>query len=299
MINKLFNFILAIYKVFFLLKKEEILIKYIEINNEHKYQNNKKTIPRVIWMFWDGEDIPEIVRLCFASVQKYCDNYEINILNFNTVTQYIDLPTFNNDILMAQRADLVRLELLAKYGGIWIDASIFLTRDLEWIFEKFNDQDAFVFFSDECTTNFNKPITENWFIAAPVKSEFIVAWRDEFKACILSQEPKKYYEEVIKDKSIIQNLTHTEYLLCYISAILCLERKKYNILYASSAQVGHYYNYKFNWNGYALALCLLVRNQNKISKPFLLKITSEMRRPIGVFLKYNFKNRKSLILSVD
>lgn len=294
---KIFKLVYAFIKVFFQLQKESISVRFIEINEHLNKNENDRVVPKKIWMFWDGDNLPHIVKICLESIYKHCGDYEINLLNSVNVKNYIDLPELSQDVLIAQKADLIRLELLAAYGGIWIDASIFLNENFDWIFEKFKKQDAFLFFSDECTVNLEKPITENWFIVAPENSEFICAWRDEFKKCITSSDPKKFYNNILYEKELIQNLTHTEYLLCYISAIVCLHKQPYNILYASSADVGHYYNYKLKWDGYALAISLLIRNKEKISKPYLLKITSEMRRPLNFFLRYNIFNRKSLIMS--
>ena len=52
---------------------------------------------------------------------------------------------------MAHIADFIRLSLLEKYGGIWVDASIFLTEDFNWFLKRLKDEDVFLFFSDECT----------------------------------------------------------------------------------------------------------------------------------------------------
>lgn len=54
------------------------------------------------------------------------DNYQ----NYIDVDQEI-LRKFNEGILLpAIFADLIRLKLLAVYGGLWIDATIYLTEDL-------------------------------------------------------------------------------------------------------------------------------------------------------------------------
>lgn len=38
------------------------------------------------------------------------------------------------DIKVVQiKADLIRMMLLFKYGGMWMDANTFLVRDLSWV----------------------------------------------------------------------------------------------------------------------------------------------------------------------
>jgi mannosyltransferase OCH1-like enzyme len=36
-------------------------------------------------------------------------------------------------LTLAKRSDWVRLELLNRYGGIWLDASTILTESLAWV----------------------------------------------------------------------------------------------------------------------------------------------------------------------
>lgn len=56
---------------------------------EKKYLNNKK----IIWQYWgqglDKENLPEIVRICFASVDKYKGDFEVIRLSDDTVSDYI------------------------------------------------------------------------------------------------------------------------------------------------------------------------------------------------------------------
>ncbi|WP_440506968.1 capsular polysaccharide synthesis protein, partial [Serratia nevei] len=148
---------------------------------------------------------------------------------------------------------IIRLLLLKKYGGVWMDASIFLTEGLEWITSRMQNHEAFLFYSNECTSNIDKPISENWFIVCPRESNFIQAWLREFEGCATSDDPKNYYANLERRDELLQRLTRPDYLLCYISAIVVLDRNHFNILYASSESTGHYFNYKHNWDGIYVA----------------------------------------------
>ncbi|WP_151676196.1 MULTISPECIES: capsular polysaccharide synthesis protein [Acinetobacter] len=295
----IFKFIKTFFIILQVLLKRQynkIPVNFIEINKDLNVEKVELTVPKIIWMYWDTDNIPNIVKLCIKSVKTHCFDYEVNILNSSNINQYIDLPLLNEDVLPAQKADLIRLELLTNYGGVWMDASIFLTENLDWILSKLTSHDAFLFYSDECTLDIKNPISENWLIVAPLQSRFIKDWRDEFRKCITSKNPKKYYSNIMFNVEIVQNLSRPEYLLCYISAIVCLRSRKYNILYASSGSVGHYYNYNYNWNGYAIATCLLFKNYKFVFTPKLIKFTSDTRKPVDFFLKYRIFNSKSVLL---
>lgn len=297
MINKILRVLYLLVKNFFEKGGESKNLNFIEINKT--IVKDKTIIPKIIWLYWEDAEIPDLVKLCYKSIKKHCQEYEVNFLNASNVLDYIDLPNFPNEIPLAQKADLIRLELLLKYGGMWMDASIFLTRNLDWILSRIDDHDAFLFYSDECTTDIAHPISENWFIASPKNSQFIREWRDEFKKCITSLNPKEYYSDIKFNKEIVQNLTVPDYLLAYISVIVCLRRNKYKILYASSGSVGHYYNYKYNWSGYAVACHILFRNKRNIYNPYLIKFASNSRKPIEKLMNFGLYNKKSILLDND
>ncbi len=84
-----------------------------------------------IWIAWfQGLDkAPELVQACVKSVRKYAKNDVVLITNEN-IHEYVQFPDYiekkrqNNEMSMAHYADLLRLYLLAAYGGCWIDATV-------------------------------------------------------------------------------------------------------------------------------------------------------------------------------
>lgn len=99
----------------------------------------KANLPKdkIIWQYWgqgmEDDVLPSVVRQCFKSVEKYKGDYEIVRLSDETIHEYIDLPSFiyerrnSLDYNRTFFSDLLRLALLATYGGVWLDATILLT----------------------------------------------------------------------------------------------------------------------------------------------------------------------------
>ena len=218
-----------------------------------------------------------MVLLCLERVKKFCPDVDVRFLNAVSVREFIHVPELPLQLPAAIKADYIRLKLLAQYGGVWMDSSIFINESLEWVFEKINNHDAFVFYSDECTIDIKSPITENWLIISPINSGFVKSWFEEFSKCIFSDDPVGYYNDLKSDKSFMQNLSRPDYLLCYISAIKVLKENKFKLLYTSSASSGHYFNYKHNFNGDFVAVELACKDENKIPRVKLIKLNSGSR----------------------
>jgi hypothetical protein len=142
-------------------------------------------VPKIIWTYWDNPDtIPKTVKLCMDSWKKYNPNYTIRLLTKANYSEYVHIPNtiaahpLMND--MPQRfADLVRCYVIAEHGGVWVDSSTLMGESLDsWLFPRPAEFYGFTIVYGGITDR--APILENWFFAAPAKSPFVIAWRDEF-----------------------------------------------------------------------------------------------------------------------
>ncbi len=90
-----------------------------------------------IWQCWlQGKNcMPQIVKVCTDSVKKYHPDKTI-LLDNKTIYEYITIPDYilekykKRIISDAHFSDICRLMLLAKYGGCWVDATIYLTGEI-------------------------------------------------------------------------------------------------------------------------------------------------------------------------
>ena len=95
---------------------------------------------KIIWQYWgqgvNENQLPQSVKLYFKSVDKHAADYKIIRLDDSNIKDYLDLPDFIWDkktypgFRPAFFADLLRLALLDVYGGVWLDATIYLTAPL-------------------------------------------------------------------------------------------------------------------------------------------------------------------------
>lgn len=88
-----------------------------------------------VWICWfQGiEKAPSLVKACVNSVKRNLKGREIVILTEETIPQYVEFPDYIQDkwkkgmIGAAHYSDLLRTELLCRYGGMWIDATVLCT----------------------------------------------------------------------------------------------------------------------------------------------------------------------------
>ena len=79
------------------------------------------------------EKAPKLVRVCYVSIQQHLQDREVVLLTEENISQYASLPEFIEKkyragiIPTAHYTDLLRLELLIKHGGTWIDSTVLCT----------------------------------------------------------------------------------------------------------------------------------------------------------------------------
>lgn len=128
-------------------KYKKILIDDKSINSDKKKEEKSNKI----WICWfQGiENAPELVKACYNSVVKNYNDKEIIVLTEENYKQYVDMPEYilkkweKGYITFAHFSDILRIELLSKYGGLWLDSTIFTTKKSELVFNE--DIDLFVY----------------------------------------------------------------------------------------------------------------------------------------------------------
>lgn len=90
-----------------------------------------------IWMYWDGPPTP-FTELALKSWQTVNKNWTVRLLNKSSAEEYLPwesiLAHATLEMMLCHQADLLRVFLLAKYGGVWTDISSFSWKPLDAVF---------------------------------------------------------------------------------------------------------------------------------------------------------------------
>lgn len=117
--------------------KQHLAKKYGKVLKEFnaKWQENLPHCERkTVWIFWwQGEEaMPPLVRKCYDSVRENMKDWEIVLLSEKNYQQYAEFPIYIHEklqkgITLTHFSDLLRLELLIRHGGLWLDATVLCT----------------------------------------------------------------------------------------------------------------------------------------------------------------------------
>lgn len=129
-----------------------------------------------VWLYWaQGRDhAPPIVQSCLKSVERHLPDRDIIILDDNSIGRYIQPhPVAAERVKSKSRAhfsDMIRVELLHKYGGTWMDATVFLAGTPR---QDMMNSEFFAF-----TRNADPYLLSNWFLTARPEHPLISAMRE-------------------------------------------------------------------------------------------------------------------------
>lgn len=125
-----------------------------------------------VWVCWlqGMENAPALVQKCYQSLQENLTDREIILLTTDNYKDYVNLPDYIQRkadagiIPPAQFSDLLRLELLIRHGGTWIDSTVFCSGSN--IPAYMLDSKLFMFQTLKPGLDGHPTSVSNWFISA-------------------------------------------------------------------------------------------------------------------------------------
>lgn len=127
----------------------------------------------VFTMWWQGkENMPPVVTACVNSLNKLGE--KVVIITQENYADYVSLPDYiislatSGKMCFAHLSDIIRTFLLVKYGGVWIDSTVYIARDVP----DYMTKEFFVFKQSpqlrECRSY------GNWWIASPPANDLLI-----------------------------------------------------------------------------------------------------------------------------
>lgn len=126
------NYVSVVLKDYIIFRKSEGFID--SFAGENPYQGNFDG-KKPIWVcWWQGEaEMPDLIKACVASVNRNApDNTTVILITMSNVKEYVTftdsiIDKFNSGkISLTHLSDILRAELIYRYGGMWIDATYYI-----------------------------------------------------------------------------------------------------------------------------------------------------------------------------
>ncbi len=246
-------------------------------------------VPRIVWTYWDDARPPSLVRACLESWLEHAGRFELRLLDDGNLGDWIDAlpPGLERDPI--RRSDWIRLDLLRRHGGIWIDASSIVTRPLDWVLDEQHatGADLVGYFLRRYTTDARFPVVENWCMAAPPGSRFIADLHDEFTHHVLAGSNKDYIDRLVALDlygRVRQNIEIPHYLSMHLAAQVVMQtRGGYRMALGAAEDGPFFYHDASRWNRNALRARLLLREAGE-AVPALIKLRKPDRRRLDTYI---------------
>lgn len=160
--------------------------KKIAFFKEHieEFEEATEDLSDVVWVFWlQGiEAAPELVKKCSAALMKHLPRHKrIIFLDETNYRQYTNLPAYieekheKGQISHTHFSDLIRIDLLARHGGTWVDSTVYLSSEV--IHPEFFDSELFLFQELQPNQMGHVRGISNWFMTAKPSQEIILLTR--------------------------------------------------------------------------------------------------------------------------
>src|SRR5262245_11872479 len=95
-------------------------------------------LPKTVWCLWfQGlENAPDLVKACAASWRLHNPGWTIRFLSSETVDAYLPSSAaqramYRGKLPLEVLSNMVRIELLDRFGGVWADSTCYCLRPLD------------------------------------------------------------------------------------------------------------------------------------------------------------------------
>jgi hypothetical protein len=132
-------------------------------------------LPRRLWLYWEQgwEEAPPLVRLCRRSWEERNPDWEIACLDAASAAALVPREAWEPRPGMRanHKANLLRLHLLARKGGVWADATTFCAAPLEAWLPPLTQSGFFAFARPG-----RDRLLSTWLLAARPHHKLVEAW---------------------------------------------------------------------------------------------------------------------------
>ncbi len=216
--------------------------KKILINMDLK-KGTGKTSNKVWWCWLQGEEnAPLLQKKCLNSLREHLKDKEIIVITNENLYDYIEFPDYIKEkyekgyISNTHFSDLIRLQLLIKHGGTWIDSTAYCTGYDDklfssplFVYKNCNN----IWYENKKAVGLEPLVADSWFISSEIQNPILETVRDllfiywKKNNYLIDYFLFHYFFTLVvnyKYKEMFDNIPIVSHLLPHILQYKCLEK---------------------------------------------------------------------------
>jgi hypothetical protein len=134
-------------------------------------------VPPRVWIYWEQgwDEAPPLVAACRRSWEDRNPGAEVVALDARSVPEWIDPASLlpHREMSRTHRSNLIRLNLLARHGGVWADATTFCATPLAAWLPGVAETGFFAF-----ARPWRDRLLSTWFLASEPAHPLVLGWRE-------------------------------------------------------------------------------------------------------------------------
>lgn len=153
-------------------------------------------IPKIIWIYWaqGWDNATEISKLCLESWICHNRLWKVIKLSNHNIRDYLNIDEITDNFFdkkpLSCTCDLLNINLLAKWGGVWVDATVFCCKPLDSWLNSHTETGLFMHKRIK-----QDMLIDTWFIACTQNNYTIKKWCDVYtKYWYKRSEPDNYFD---------------------------------------------------------------------------------------------------------
>lgn len=164
--------------------KKKYAVALAHCANAYSEEGFLKSKSNKVWVSWmqGVENAPALVQRCYRSLHENLKDREIILITSENLKDYTDMPSWVLEkyekglITHTHFSDLLRLELLCKHGGTWIDSTVFCSGGS--IPSYMLDSDLFMFQNLKPGADGSTLNISSWFMTSCANNKVLMAVRE-------------------------------------------------------------------------------------------------------------------------
>lgn len=147
---------------------------------------------RKLFLYWVGKEY-KLISILRNLIYLHSTNgkgYKIHLINSANIKDYIEnIPSYFNKLQPEHQADFVRVHVICKFGGLWLDSDTLVLDGLDSLFDIIENKNGF-FIKEN-----NEILCNNIFGSKP-NTELMLLWKNKILEILDSRQENTGWSEI-------------------------------------------------------------------------------------------------------